>query len=147
MAKAVRLGAYKRKDGSSVYDALTHFAQCVCADHLVTSSEKSRGINGERDALIIGDRWSEWIMGYPVQTKNANDSYACFTHFLGPGLKIDYLWTDSSRELISAAKALGVPHSEGVPGIKSTNALGESYVKLVTRGARVALATAGLPNC
>ena len=71
MAKSVRKGAYKQKGIPE--NAPQAFGDTACADHLVSQSEASRGICGERDALVIGDRWSEWIDGYPVQARNANE--------------------------------------------------------------------------
>ena len=106
-------------------------------------SPHSQGLNGEKYAVIIGDRYSKWILRYPVGSKSADETYACFTYFFGPCLKIKYLRMDSSEDLRAAAKSLGVPNGFSTPGILSTNRYGESYVKVVARGIKVMLASAG----
>ena len=72
MAKSARKGAYKKKFKEPDREPKC-FGEVICADHLICQNERSRGICGERDALVIGDRWSEWISGYPVTARNANE--------------------------------------------------------------------------
>ena len=58
----------------------------MTADYAVANSEDSEGITGDKDALIIADRCTDWVYGYPLPSRESDDGYACFTHFLGPGL-------------------------------------------------------------
>ena len=52
---------------------------------------------GERDALIIVDRYSKYIDAYPLMTKNAEDAYASLVDFFGTEHPKDiYFWSDSA---------------------------------------------------
>ena len=127
-------------------DRPKEFGERITADHLVAHSEDSEGITGDKDAFIIGDLHSEWIYGYPVNSRDTDDTYACFTHFLGPDMVMGHLYSDSSKEIEAAAKSLGVPHTQATPGMHRTNAKAESHVKIVLRGTRTLLCQAGLPH-
>ena len=89
MAKAARKGAYKKRKMPEKEP--TKFGECVTADHLVTRSTEAKGINGETNALVIGDRATEWIFGYPVNSRSERECYKCMTDFLGPKLPIEFL--------------------------------------------------------
>ena len=89
MGKSVRVGAYRNPDVEAKRPE--EFGDEITADHVVSNSEESEGITGDKDAVIIGDRSCGWIYGYPVPTKSADDTYASFAHFLGPGMTIRHV--------------------------------------------------------
>ena len=144
MGKSQRKGSFR--SGKTEEDRPSEFGEAITADHLVAHSEESEGITGDKDAFIIADLHSDWIYGYPVKPRDADDTYECFTHFLGPGLAIKHLYTDSSAEIKKAATMLGVPHTKSTPGRHKMNSLAESRVKIVVSGTRTSLCQVGRPH-
>ena len=67
--------AHRNKGG--VLDAdIKKFGDSITADHLIAQNELSRGITGDRDALVIKDRATGWLACYPVPDKSADEAYA-----------------------------------------------------------------------
>jgi hypothetical protein len=63
---------HRNKGG--VLDAdIKKFGDSITADHLIAQNELSRGITGDRDALVIKDRATGWIACYPVLDKSADE--------------------------------------------------------------------------
>ena len=52
------------------------FGDLINADHIISQSEEAQGLMGEREALIIVDRYSDYIDCYPVKRKTTEDAYA-----------------------------------------------------------------------
>ena len=63
-------------------DAPLQFGEQITADHAVFN-EANRGLRGERAALIVLDRATQWIAGYPVGDKSANAAVTALRHFAG----------------------------------------------------------------
>ena len=122
------------------------FGDLVNADHIIANSEDAMGLTGERDALAIVDRYSNYIDCYPLMTKTADDAYGELLDFFGRA-RPRYMWTDSSPELIRAIKDLRVPHGKAVPSRHQNNAFCERTVRKIVEGARTLLEHAGLPSC
>ena len=61
--------AHRNKGG--VLDAdIKKFGDSITADHLIAQNELSRGITGDRDALVIKDRATGWIaVRYPTRVR------------------------------------------------------------------------------
>jgi len=62
-AKMIRKPA--RRSKQPITDKLTKFGDLVNADHVLAQSEEACGLFGERDALIVVDRYSKYIDAYP----------------------------------------------------------------------------------
>jgi len=124
------------------------FGDLVNADHIVAHSEESQGLTGERDALLVVDRFTDYIDCYPLATKTADDAYGAFVEYFGKEKPSEvYIWTDSAHELKKSVKALGVPHGKATPGRHQANGFCERTVRRVVEGARALLEHAGLPSC
>ena len=99
----------------------TRFGESLSADHLVSHSEKSQSLLGDKNAVVIFDRYSSWKGLYPVPSKSGNDAYAALQHFVGARTKVTNIYTDNSPELAAAIKHLGWCHTTSTPGISQTN--------------------------
>ena len=85
------------------------FADSVTADHAILSeNEASR--KGDRVALIMQDRFSSWLQGYPALTKDAEDTKRAFQRFLGPKTVPEHVYTDGSPEFKRSLLDLGFSH-------------------------------------
>ena len=71
-------------------------------------SERLAGFTGDIDLLVIYDRGVEWIEGYPLRSKGADDAYNSFQDFRG-NTYLDLVYVDNSRELRKSIKQLGFP--------------------------------------
>ena len=127
---------------------LEKFGELVNADHLIAQSEESQGLTGERDALLIVDRYSGYVDAFPLKTKSADDAYEAFVEYFGDYRPKDvYIWSDSAHELVKAVKTLKVPHGRGTPGRHQGNAFCESMIRRAVEGARSLLEFEGFPAC
>ena len=122
------------------------FGDLVNADHIIAHSEEAMGLMGERDALVVVDRSSEYVDCFPLMTKTADDAHGALLDFFGPS-RPKYMWTDSSPELIRAIKDMHVPHGKATPSRHQNNGYCERTVRKVIEGARTLLEHAGLPSC
>ena len=124
------------------------FGDLVNADHLIAHSEESAGLTGERDALVIVDRYSGYIDAFPLATKSADDAYGAVAEYFGTERPVDvYVWSDSAHELKRALIDLRIPHGKATPGRHQANGFCERTVRAVIDGARAGLEHAGLPSC
>ena len=99
----------------------TRFGVQVTADHILSRSDRSEGITGELDALLIYDRGTTWIDCYPVKTQSPHDVYTKFLSFIGPLQEVQYVHTDDSRALKAALDELKDAHDSSTPGRPKTN--------------------------
>ena len=124
------------------------FGDLINADHIISQSDDAQGLMGERDALIIVDRYSDYIDVFPVMRKTTEDAHAGFVEFLGTDKPTDmYIWSDSSPELNKAVKQLLLPHGRATPGRHQAKSYCERTVRRVVEGTRALLENAGLPQC
>jgi hypothetical protein len=91
------------------------FGDQVTADHVVANSDRSMGVTGEKSALIIGDRATGYIGGFPLVSKDAEDAEHDIREFAGSH-KIKRAWTDCSPELILACRRMKILHDKATPG-------------------------------
>ena len=106
------------------------------------------GLTGERDALVIVDRYSNYVDIFPLKSKDADDAYQAFVEYFGEENPTDvYIWSDSAAELTKAVKQLKVPHGRGTPGRHQGNAFCESMIRQVVEGTRSLLELSGFPAC
>ena len=125
----------------------TKFGESLSADHLVSHSEKSQSLLGDKNAVVVYDRYSNWKGVYPVPSKSGNDAFTALQHFVGARTKVGEIYTDNSPELANAIKHLGWCHARNTPGISQTNSTIELQVQDILHGSRTLLVQAGLPAC
>ncbi|MCP4243319.1 MAG: transposase family protein, partial [bacterium] len=117
----------------------------VTADHIVSHSPVSMGIQGERAALVVKDRGTGWLSCYPVKDKSGDLARQALQHFRGSRNNVRLVYTDGSLELKQAVAGLGLPHGQSLPERPETNGVAERAVRSVLEGARTALEHAGFP--
>ena len=96
------------------------FGDLVNADHIIAHSDEALGLTGERDALVVVDRYSEYVDCFPLMTKTADDAHGALLDFFGRS-RPKYMWTDSSPELIRAIKDMHVPHGKATASRHQNN--------------------------
>ena len=114
------------------------FGDQVTADHVIAEVENSRSSSGDRDALIVYDRATRFRACYPLPSKSAECTVQALKHFLHEAPS-RLLHTDSSPELASAARTLGVPHSVCPSGRPQANGVVERQIRHIREGARCVL--------
>ncbi len=57
-------------------DAPKKFGDLVNADHIIANSDEAMGLTGERNALAVVDRYSDYKDCFPLDTKDADDTLA-----------------------------------------------------------------------
>ena len=62
----------------------TNFGEQVTADHILSRPERSEGVTGDLDPLLIYGRATTWIDCYPAETQSTDDVYNTFINFIGP---------------------------------------------------------------
>ena len=81
-AKMIRKPARRRTKKPDV-DKITKFGDLVNADHVLAQSEEACGLFGERDALVVVDRYSKYLDAYPLMSKSTEDAKASLIDFFG----------------------------------------------------------------
>ena len=104
LGKSQRVGSYRKPD----IERPLHFGDKVNCDHLVAHSTESEGLTGDQAAFIIGDLATDWIFGYPVKSKDAEDTYDSLIDFL-----------DENRYLNSCILTIQVKSPRRVSGSES----------------------------
>ena len=118
------------------------FADSITADHKVLNDDdKSRSF--DKLALIIQDRFTQWLQAFAFKTKNAKDTLKGFQRFLGPQQKAEYIYTDGSREFEKALNELQVIHDTSTPHRPQTNGVAERAVRRVKEGTATVLLQSG----
>ena len=59
------------------------FGELVNADHVISHSDESMGLTGERDALVVVDRATVYIDCFPLMSKTAPDAHGALLEFFG----------------------------------------------------------------
>ena len=126
----------------------TKFGDLVSADTIVAQSEVSMGLTGERDALVIVDRATNYKDCFPLMSKHAEDAHGAMLEFFGEHLAdVKRIHTDMAPDLINAVKQLHVAHSKSTPYRHQGNSFCERTNRKIIEGARTLLEHAGLPSC
>ena len=95
---------HKNLGGVQRYEHLKRFGDSVTADTIVARSRVSKGINGEKDGIVMYDIATDTLECYPVKSRNYDDTYNAFRAFAGPKRRIDRLHTDDAPEFKAVAK-------------------------------------------
>ena len=59
------------------------FGELGNADYVVAQSEESMGLTGEKDALVIVDRGTDYTDCFPLMSRHASDAYGALKEFYG----------------------------------------------------------------
>ena len=88
------------------------------------------GLTGERDALVIVDRYSDYKDCFAVQSKSGDDALGALLEFFGKS-RPSYIYTDNAPELAKAVRLLNVPHGKSTPYQHQSNSYCERTVRKV----------------
>ena len=127
-----------RRKGSNAADAPQKFGDLVNADYIVAQSEDSMGLTGEKDALVIVDRATNYKDCFPLMSRSADDAYGALDEYFG-STKPKRIYTDNAAELIKACKDHKYSHDKSTPYRHQSNAYCERTVRSVIDGARTIL--------
>ena len=121
------------------------FADAITADHkILNEDDESR--NADRVALVIMDRFTRWLQSYAANSKASDEVVRDLQRFLGPQVKPQHVYTDNSKEFITALKELNWPHDTSTPHRPQTNGVVERAVRVVKEGTSCALVQSGLAD-
>ena len=129
--------------------AFEKFGDMITLDHVDTSAEDIRSFAGDKHLLVIYDLATGSLGAYPVQTKGAEEALMALRHFAGCD-EVKQVYSDRAPALVKAVAQMTRPppiHTTSIPGVPQTNSIAESRVRIMVRGMRVMLLSAGLPNC
>ena len=88
-----------------VHAAPDHFpvpkklADALTCDHKVLNQEDASR-DSDRLALIVQDRFTQWLQGYPSKTKTADECEMYLKEFVGPQLEPQHVYSDNAGELL-----------------------------------------------
>ena len=127
------------------YVKYREFGELITCDHIVNGPEDSLGLRGEKNALVMLDRATNWIDVAPAATRSERDARESIINFVGT-TKAKVLYSDGANEFAAAARTLGIAQVTSVPGEPSTNGVAERAVKRMLGGIRTLLHQSGLPE-
>ncbi len=73
------------------------FADAITADHKILD-EDDQSRTHDRVAMIVLDRFTQWLQGYPCKTKSSDECVLNFQKNVGPQCKPEHVYTDNSEE-------------------------------------------------
>ena len=79
------------------------FGDLVTADHLIAQAIMDESILGDKTALVVLDRGTWWLDGFPLLDKNAEQANLAMIEFMG-NQKMGSFYTDGSPELQKVAE-------------------------------------------
>ena len=100
------------------------FGDSLSAEHKILSDDDEdddASREADKVVMIILDRYSRWLQGYACKSKSAAECIKCFKRFVGPQFKHEHVYSDNSKELISACKELGWAHDTSTPHRSETS--------------------------
>ena len=113
----------------------TAWAHSLSADHAILN-EQDESREKDRVALVILDRFTRWLQAYAAKTKSAEECETFFKRFLGPQCKPEHVYTDNSKEFLSALEALGWPHDTSTPHLPPKRRASERIIRRKTTQTR-----------
>ena len=91
----------------------TEFGELITADQVVANSYTSMGVTGDKSAIVIGNRGTGYIEGFPLGSKDETE--LALMEFAGSA-KIRRAWTKCSPELTLACKRMTIIHDKATSG-------------------------------
>ena len=132
----------RRRIGRVVLGA-ENVGDLITADHkIVTDGCKSR--NSHRFAVVVQDLATQWILSYPCETKNSQETERSLQKFLEPNRKPKVIYTYNSLEFGKACADLSWNHCTSTPHRSETNGIAERAVRRVKKGTSAVLLQSGL---
>jgi hypothetical protein len=122
-----------------------NFGDCVTADHIIVG-EKQESRRHDTVAVIVQDRATYWLGGYPKASKTTEDTVTALQHFVGPHEKVKFFYSDGSGELEGATKVLKWCHDTSTPYRPQANGIAERAVGRAIEGTRAVLYASGFGN-
>ena len=119
------------------------FADAITADHKI-SNEDDESRTHDRVAMIVLDRFTQWLQGYPCKTKFSDECVLNFQKFVGPQCKPEHVCTDNSKEFKSSLKELKWLHDTSTTHRSQTNGVVERAVRKLQEGSSCSLVQSGL---
>ena len=124
---------------------MTYFGECFTLDHFVTRGDLNMGCKGKKDAVIILDRWSDFMLVIPVPNKSSDHAFEALRQFRGSTYP-QRVHTDNSPELIHVVAKFGFHHTTSATSRPQRNGVIENRVGITKRHSRALLRQAGLPS-
>lgn len=143
--KARMMAPQARSRGGQARVDTRRFGDHLIADHVMLKANVEGGYRGEVVALAIKDLHTQFRHVYPSISKSAGDSVQAINHFVGPKDDVEVIYTDNSRELISAIQELGYRHQTSIEYVDSSKSFIEREIRQMLEGSRTNLVQSGLP--
>ena len=135
----------QRSGGGLARSQTTRFGEVFTLDHIVNRGEgEVVGCKGKRDAVILTDLWSDYMLVIPVGGKSAEQAYEALREFRGTTYP-QRVHTDNSPELVDAVRMFGFHHTTSARARPQRNGVIEVRVGLTKRHSRAILRQAGIP--
>ena len=131
-------GAFKRK--------LKAFGDLITFDLMNTQKMARDGIMPDKDILVIRDRFTGVIWGYPLKASNSDEVVQAMKHYIGKR-KVTNAYSDDAPQFESALKELRIPLDQSLPGHPQNNSLAERNNQFMMLTTSTCLLEAGLPPC
>ena len=131
-------GAFKRK--------LKAFGDLITFDLMNTQKMARDGIMPDKDVLVIRDRFTGVIWGYPLKASNSDEVVQAMKHYIGKR-KVTNAYSDDAPQFESALKELRIPLDQSLPGHPQNNSLAERNNQFMMLTTSTCLLEAGLPPC
>ena len=131
-------GAFKRK--------LKKFGDLVTFDFMNTQKMIRQGMMTDKDILVIRDRYTGIIWGYPLKTSDSDGVVQSMKSFMGKR-KVVNAYSDEAPQFESAMRELRIPLDQSLPGHPQNNSLAERNNQFLLATTTTCLLHAGLPPC
>jgi hypothetical protein len=126
---------------------IDHFGQIITLDHTnLLDKEFEPGVFKAKDCLEIMDLHTRFAYGYPVKTKEVEETEKCLRDFCGDAV-IDRVYSDGHYSIQGAVDNMKIPIELSQPGVPRNNCIIENRVGDELRGLRSQLLQAGFPLC
>ena len=79
------------------------FADAITCDHKILN-ENDASRSSDRLAMVVFDRFTQWLQGYPSKTKTADECEIYLKEVVGPPCEPQHVYSDNSKELIKALR-------------------------------------------
>ncbi|CAE7594010.1 unnamed protein product [Symbiodinium natans] len=84
------------------------FGDHITADHIIVYRDRDTVIEESRLALVLKDVATSFTYAYPSALRSEDECIAALQHFVSSSDEIGVFYSDQAKELISAAKFLGM---------------------------------------